>query len=293
MRKHSIAFVLTLVVMSIVSCQNDGWDDNVNRNYTIGNDTITERTGSAVVSIATIKEKYRDVIEGKGSYNRNYVKLVEEDWQLQGWVACNDEGGNLSQNIIFTDGTDNIIISVADNDIHSYLQVGQKILVNLKGLYLGSYGKNAQIGYPNEKATGDEIRMSFMSRFMWYQHFKKIGVPEPDKVPQPVLLTSSADTWKDCSRLFYVEGRFKDGDVGYKIVEPTEVTTTNNCMTRDFTTDNGVSVKVYTSAYADFAAKRIPAGHVRLTGVASWSTYDGGYWQFQLRTWEDIQVIGD
>lgn len=296
MKTKNIFIALALMALGMTSCQDGDWDKHINADYEIGNDKIIETN---VISIKELKNTYKKWIDGVNNYETEYgtyakysVHKIEEDIQLKAWVVTNDEGGNLSQQIILTDeSNENMIISIADNDIMTYHKVGDIILVNLKGLYIGGYNGTPQIGYPNQKYGAQEIRMSFMPRFQWYEHFRKIG-KKTGFYPVAVPLTSATNKWTDCSRLVYVDGHFASNDGNTKIAEPSKVKSndTSNCVSEIFASDNGVAVQVRTSTYADFSAELIPAANVRITGVVTWSTYDGGYWQMQLRDADDIAI---
>lgn len=296
MRKFNIIIATGLMAMGLASCQDRDWDNEINTAYEIGNQNIVEDTEHHI-TVKDLKEKYKNAILGIGKYSKSTVQLVEEDLQLRVRVVTNDEGGNLSQQIVVTDeSNENITISIADNDIQTYLRVGQELLVNLKDLYVGGYNDVPQIGFPGEKfGSADFCRVSFMSRYIWYQHFKKIGTPDPTLVPESVELTKSFDSWTDCSRLVYVDGKFSSRSGDVKIAEPSRVenTDTGNGVNEDFITDSGVKVQLRTSTYCDFASYLIPAAKCRIYGIASWSTYDGGYWQFSLRTQDDIRIYCD
>lgn len=296
MKRINIIIALGLMTLGMASCQDRNWDKEINTAYEIGNQNIVEETAHHI-TVKDLKEKYKNAILGIGKYSKSPVQLVEEDLQLRVRVVTNDEGGNLSQQIVVTDeSNENIVISIADNDIMTYLRVGQELLVNLKDLYVGGYNDVPQIGYPDEKfGSSDFCRVSFMNRYIWYKHFKKIGQPDQSLVPAPVELTKSFDSWTDCSRLVYVDGKFSSRSGDVKIAEPSRVqdTDTGNGVNEDFITDNGVKVQLRTSTYCDFASYLIPAAKCRIYGIASWSTYDGGYWQFSLRTQDDITIHCD
>lgn len=295
MKKLNIITALILGMAAFTSCQNSGWDAEINRNYQIGNDTITERPASQVISIAALKEKYKNVMNS----TTNTTALIEDDLQLQVRVVTNDREGNLSQMIVVTDGDrnnpkENLIINIADNDIWSYLKVGQKILVNLKGLYFGGLNGVPKIGYPKEKYSGGAdikpdgiIRIDFMTRYMWYDHFKMVGEPDESLLPPVVPLGSSFDAYKDCSRLVYVEGTFANNDGKTKLADHNKVTSTYNAVSETFTTTSGEKVIITTSTYADFSAILIPTGKVRVYGVCDYSTYEK-CWEVQMRYASDI-----
>ena len=303
--KDNIFSVALLLSLGLASCQDGDWNKEINTSYSIGNDTITEHN---VVSIKELKKSYEKAILGQGlKYSNRSVQLVEEEIQIKGVVVNNDEGGNLSQCVIVNDESgENIQISIADNDIMTYLPVGQEILVNLRGLYIGGYSETPQIGYPNEKYLGtyDEekqeyvgsqiYRMSFMSRYTWYNHFKAIGRPDLSRVPEAVELTDAMyDETLNVSRLVYVDGHFASNDGNTKIADPNKVenTDTGNGVNETFVADKcSKSIIVRTSTYSDFAAELIPAVDVRMYGIMTRDTYKKGF-QIQLRNADDIRIF--
>lgn len=307
MKKLNIIVALGLMTFGLASCQDGDWDNEINDTYKIGNESIVEHN---IVKIKDLKETYKQAILGQGmKYSNNAVQLIEDDIQVKGVVVTNDRGGNLSQCIIITDDSnENIQISIADNDIMTYLPIGQEILVDLKGLYIGGYSETPIIGYPNEKyagtvdkngnAIGSQIyRMSFMSRYLWYKHFKTIGKPDASRVPAAIELTNSLydDELTHVSKLVYVDGKFASCDGNTKIADPKKVesTDTGNGVNETF---NGTkctsSIIVRTSTYADFASSLIPAANVRMYGIMTRDTYKKGY-QIQLRDADDITIHCD
>lgn len=307
MKKINIIVALGLMTLGLTACQDRDWDKEINTEYKIGNENITEHN---VVKIKDLKETYKKAILGQGmQYANNAVQLIEDDIQIKGVVICNDRGGNTSQQIILTDESgENIQVSIADNDIMTYLPIGQEIIVDLKGLYIGGYSKTPIIGYPNEKYAGtvdkygnavgsQEYRMSFMSRFLWYNHFKCIGTPDLSRVPEAIELTDALYDAEltHVSKLVYVDGKFASCDGDTKIAEPKKVesTDTGNGVNETF---NGTkctkSIIVRTSTYSDFASDLIPAANVRMYGIMTRDTYKTGY-QIQLRDADDITIHCD
>lgn len=72
------------------------------------------------------------------------------------------------------DGTGAILICISQGGLFGYLPVGQEILVNLKDLYIGTYGYQPQIGTPYTNASGKTFP-SRMNKTVWQQHFKLMG----------------------------------------------------------------------------------------------------------------------
>ena len=200
-------------------------------------------------------------------------------------MTVNDDGGNISQQIIVKDDTGYIIIGITENALYSYVKPGQQILMNLKGLYIGGYGMNAQIGYPSMSATSGARRIGRMTREDWYLHVKFLGEPDPSLVPAPIAFSSkmNMDTYSDY--LVYADGTFDDAD-GEAILAPTKEADAGNSVNRTLRLTSGGTVDVRTSTYSDFASMIIPKGKVRVYGVAI--RYNNSSWQLQMRTADDI-----
>lgn len=313
MKKHNIILALGFLTMGLTGCQDGDWDKEINENYKIGNELITEHN---VISIKDLKAKYKHAILGDDKDHRNNtVELITEDIQIKGIVITNDRGGNTSQCINITDNSgENIQVSIADNDIMTYLPVGQEILIDLKDLYIGGYSETPIIGYPNEKYAGtlgedgtyigSEIyRMSFMSRFLWYKHFKAIGKPAKDYKPEIIELKDEYynNELAYVCKLIYVDGKFTTcegdkytltNDGNQKIADPNQVksTDTGNGVNWTFKGTNCKnSIVVRTSTYADFSASLVPDANVRMYGVMTRDTYNKGF-QIQLRDADDIAI---
>lgn len=269
----SIALCM-LCAFAATSCQDGDWDDEVNTGHTIWNDTITERN---VRTIAELKSEYKQAISNSG------YALVDKDYQMKAWITVNDEGGNISQQLIVQDATGYIIIGVTENSMYSYAKPGQVILLNLKGLYIGGYGMNAQVGYPSMSSTSQAKRIGRMSRQMWYSHVRFLSETHELDDPAPFSTSMNMDTESD--KLVYVEGTFMDAD-GKAVLAETSLADAGNSVNRNFRTDDGRTVTIRTSCYSDFAAMVMPTGRVRVVGAAI--RYNTSSWQIQMRTADDI-----
>ena len=71
---------------------------------------------------------------------------VTDDIKIKAIVTSSDVAGNIYQEVALQDATGAIIVSVAQGGQHGPLPIGTEVLVSLKDLYVGNYGKQAQIG---------------------------------------------------------------------------------------------------------------------------------------------------
>ena len=136
--KKYILFALTALLA--VSCHDNGnWDvvDPAVGMSSYGNQNLVATNPK---TIAEVKEMYANEIAYGG------LKQVTEYMQIQGIVVGNDEGGNIYQTLYIQDATGAIKISIEQSGLYGPFSVGQGVLIELKGLYVGGYGKLPQIG---------------------------------------------------------------------------------------------------------------------------------------------------
>ena len=282
MKRLSYIFLLAACT-TLIGCMNDNWSTPENTNV-FGNNDLKETN---VVTINTLLTTYRDALNApKDSY-----KKIETDIQIKGRVTGNDIQGNLYNCVAISDGTGAILIDIAQGGLFSYLPVGQEILVSLKDLYIGSYGKQAQIGTLYTNARG-VTTVSRMNRFLWNEHFKSIGTPDASQVtPEVFDLSRVADAdylESHSGRLMVLkEVKFKGAD-GTKVYASDKEKDAANNVNRELEDFDSRQIVVRTSTYADFAAMPLPQTKVNITGIF---TRYRDTWQILIRTENDVQEV--
>ena len=278
-----IYILLSLVLgLAATSCQNTGWEDDVYTDYTIWNKTLQEHN---VISIQDLKTKFSKYIT-----NQNQFAQITTDSMLRGVVICNDDGGNLTHQLVLQDGTREnpgfIIIGVNMNALYNYIQPGQEILLSLKGLYIGGYGSNGQLGYPSKNASGVE-RIGRMSQEDFWNRVKFLGAPDPsriDTLDYDQVKNLSKDQWAGC--IVRVRGSITPKSTERWVLAAPEDADAGNGVTNTISLQGGGTLDLRTSTYADFASYPIQQGHVyTIYGVLS--RYNTG-WQLGMRTMSDI-----
>ena len=280
--------MLVLACSLFTGCMDDDWDtpnaESLNKAY--GNQEIAETN---VITIGSLKEQYKSVINA----STNSYEQITKDVQIKGRVVGNDIGGNIYNEVSIDDGTGAILICISQGGLFSYLPVGQEIVVDLKGLYIGGYGKQAEIGMPYTNAKGNSY-VSRMSRILWNKHFKLTGVADASKV-----VAKEFDVSKRTDEEYFTANNgklmtiknveFTNAD-GKTTFAPSEEKDAANSVNRGLS-QNGKSIPtssivVRTSSYADFAAKQLPTGKLNITGVF---TRYRTTWQILIRDERDIQ----
>lgn len=274
---------LALAAVAFTACMDGDWDapDMVNA---YGNAQLTETN---VMRVSDLKEKY----DAEITATTNTYAQITDDVQIKGVITGNDIGGNLYNMVSVDDGTGCILIAISQGGLYGYLPVGQEILVNLKGLYIGGYGQQAQIGslYTNKNQV---TYVSRMSRTLWNDHFKLIGTPDASKVfvdEFDVSRMADQNYLKvNSGKLMVIKNvKFKAAD-GTATFAPKDLADAANSVNRELSGFNSSQLVVRTSTYADFAATKLPTQTVNLTGIF---TRYRNTWQILIRQGSDIQII--
>lgn len=248
----------------------------------IGNASIQETN---VVTIAELKNQYKTLIETDYRNGTSYTQIAE-DKQIKAVVTGNDIQGNLYNEIALDDGTGAIIVSIAQGGLFGTLPVGAEVIVDLKGLYLGNYGKQAVIGTPYTNSSGQSY-VSRMSRLLWNAHYKLTG---QTKTVEPVEFNPKWTAAKNGTeyggklvKLTNVSFKGADGKATY--ANAGGGAGSKNVPFNEYSSS---AIVLYTSNYADFAANAMPSGKVNVTGIMK--RYNN-MWEVIIRTLDDVEEV--
>lgn len=249
-----------------------------------GNNELAETN---VITIAQLKSDYATYITTAYTSGTSYAK-VDKDIQIKAVVTSSDAAGNIYQELAVQDKTGAIILSIAQGGLYGPLPVGTEILVSLKDLYIGNYGKQAQIGVPTTNASG-ATSIGRMSRATWDQHYKILS--KGNKVEPTEFAVGSDETkWNidtDGGKLGVIR------NVSFKSSNNPKVTDTYanadggaGSVSWTLNEQDGKKVIVYNSNFADFANSKIPTGKVDITGIIK---RFNNQWEIIIRSLDDIK----
>lgn len=279
------------------SCMDDDWNDPTGEVAPYGNNDIVE-DDAKMISIKELKAKTVDLIP---SSQANDTVRITEDWQLKVRVTGNDIQGNIYNQIAVQDESgEGLLICIQKGGLFGFLPVGQEILVNLKGLYIGIYGNNVQIGVPYTNTSGRTFP-SRMNINVWNEHFKILGAADASKVvPEKFDVSKLKDVKYVKShrgKLMTLENVEMDKADGKLAWAPEADKDAGNGVSRTVIIGGKAQklMVVRSSTYADFAAKAMPTGKVNLTGIFTvYATNPSKYgytWQILLRSDSDIEEV--
>lgn len=275
--------LMAMTGLMLGSCMGDGYadPDMVIPAAPYGNNLLREKN---VVSIAQLKSDYKTTINGGG------YKLIDKPMMIKGYITGNDISGNLYQQVALQDETGAILVDINAGGLHGYLPVGQEILIDLNGLYIGGYGKQAQIGgiYTNLKTGATSVGK--MDRPTWQKHFKLLDEADASNVEAEVFdLTKLGDVAymeANAGKLMTVKKMKFASANGTNVWAPNDTNTSLDLI--DATTGkkiNSSQLVVRTSGYARFANAILPEGVFDITGIF---TRFNNVWQIVLRSTDDL-----
>ncbi len=289
--------------LGLTSCMDDDWKAPSGDTPAYGNNTLQEKN---VISIAKLKKDYgitKDMI--------NDTVRIDDGIQIKGVVTGNDAEGNIYNEIALQDETGGILVCIAQGGLCGQIQVGQEILIDLGGLYIGAYRSQPQIGVPYTSTSTSGAKSVYPSRIAraeWQTRFKLIGKPDAKKLvakefDYESLKGNETELYKYAGCLVKATGvgfakadgkttyapKSEGASTGYGVMRAFKNMTTG----KDYTTNE---FGVRTSCYSDFAAEKLPEGKLTVTGILTCYKSQKKYnatAQILMRQQSDVQQMSE
>ena len=280
---------LAFLALTLGSCMGDGYADPDMTDKVpaapYGNNSLREKN---VISIADLKTQFASVVNS----STDAYKLIEKDMMIKAVVTGNDVSGNIYNQVSVQDASGAIIVGINGSGLSGYLPVGQEILINLKGLYIGNYRKLPQIGGVNTKLSDGTLSMGKIERAVWNEHFKILNPGEADAstvVPEEFDLTKLTDAaYMDANVGKLMTLKKVKFASGTKEWAPDDTNTSLELI--DAETGNRINknnLVVRNSGYSKFANEVVPQGVFDITGIF---TRYNNTWQIVLRSTDDLKA---
>ncbi len=275
-------FSIIAACLLSVACQKTEWDVITPDGASLyGNNSITD---NGIITISELKKLYPNVFS-----TTDQNALIDKDIKIRGRVTANDIRGNIYKQFMLQDNTGAIIVAVNESGMSGYLAEGQEIIMDLKGLYIGGYSRQPEIGAPYNGSS-----IGRMSKNVFQNHFKFTSAPIDDSVIQPMEFDPDMNMDEHCAKLVTIKNvTFANAD-GTNTFAPSDssVTILGGCVNRGLTQYKESKVVIRTSTYAKFAANKLPYDEVNkkpqavnITGIA---TRYRDTWQVLIRKESDI-----
>ena len=276
-----------LTLSGLMSCNKFDYDTPDVNHDIYSSDSEAE---GCTTTLGELKSTYKGVMADES--NRNRWTYIEDDVIFDGYVCANDISGNLYQSIYVRKGNDCIAVGINDNSLWCTYPVGTHVKINLKGLYIGSYGNLAKIGTPYTTSGGNK-RLGGMPKFKAKSNIEIIGFDNTVYEVQPIEINKS---WLDnnnsndnmhkwCPMLVHVTNAEIHGFNKRKVYAVYDDRDAGNGV-NDTIYINGTKYILRQSALSDFSSDTIPTGKVDVTAILTrYSTT----WQLTLRERGDVK----
>jgi|LAHS01.1.fsa_nt_gb RPA family protein len=275
---------LAFAGLLMASCMGDSYADPQGETSPFGNQEITETN---VITIAQLKEQFAKEISTDYRDGDSY-RQVTDDIKIKGIVTSSDEAGNIYNEIALQDETGAVIIAVAQGGIYGFLPVGTEVLVDLKDLYVGNYGLQAEIGVPTTNASGSTY-VGRMSRATWDKHYKILSTGNT-VTPEVFANGAQPTTWdlnKDGGKL----GVLRNVTPLFWSRDSTYANANAGAGSKSwYFVEQGTNVMLYNSNFADFANAVVPNAKLNVTGIIK--RYNNS-WEIIIRSLADVEVVTD
>jgi hypothetical protein len=230
------------------------------------------------VTVQQVKALYADQLAISDYTQRQPVEITY-DWALRGIITASDKAdGNFYKEAFIEDATGGLRLLFEAN---SGLYIGDSVILNLKGLWLGDYGNFWQLGglpYYQEDGT---IRVGGMNMDL---QCLKLSTGNPTD-PAVVTITQARSSTYLGRLVRLNEVQFTDAMLGQTWANAEEQATEN----RTLEDCNDKTIIVRTSGYSAAAGDLLPAGNGSITGIV---TIFNGTYQFLVRDFDEVEMTG-
>lgn len=297
--KYLIRTLLALLPLGgLTACQNSFDDPGL---------VVPVAKNKANTTIAEFKDIFAEE-------NMQLCPYKDEDsktpYIVKGRVISSDATGNIYQTLCIQDETSAMTFAIRRAGLYDYYHLGQEIVVDLTGLWVGKYNYLLQIGWLNEDNYGDPS-MGRVDFSIFQQHVELNGTPDIDVTYVTPQETKPADNMycivESIDQLpsspgedFYnlqgqlVEFRNVQFDGGGELPYAPYQESVNRYITQ---TGNTSKLTVRTSGYATFYSDILPEGTGTVRGILSYYASDPSYattdgsvngWQLLIRSLDDV-----
>jgi len=220
-----------------------------------------------------------DISELKNFYKGETVQ-IQDDLVIKGYVISSDKEGNFFNTIYFQDESSNpsdgMQIELELRDSHLFFNVGQQIIIKLKGMYLGESNGVYKVG--GVFTSFGNRSVGRLPKNVVFDHVLLSCKANDGIVP---LSTSISELNQTMIGTLVEIGNieFKEEELGktFAIEEEETIRTLIDCN------DNELSI--VNSGYADFQAELLPEKMGTATGIL---TYNDNEYQLIIRDVNDL-----
>ena len=272
--KYNLTCLLTLILgLNMVSCVDNNESDP----------PIPEFIPGQFISIAEVKALYDG--ELAKDYKQRVPVAIVENISIKGIVSANDKGDrNLYKEAYVEDATGGLLVKF---NAQGAVNLGDSIIINLNGLYLGDYGDMIQLGFTPYTDDSGNRRVDGMNVTNFCYRYKY----EQATTPTVKTIAELAANYKEyAGRLIRLENvQFATSELGKKF--STKDAENPSATNRTLEDCNKKTIIVRTSDFCAFSDSIVPNGSGSMIGV--FTIFKSGTKltpQFIIRSYDEIKM---
>lgn len=202
--------------------------------------------------------------ELKKLHKSGKYETISEDYIIKAIVIADDKSGNYYKTIVVQDSTGGMEVKINGTGIFGTYPAGRRVYIKTKGLTLGDYNGNFQVGmgtYLNNNDPDDERLSGILPEIM-----ETVLVPGALNQPLvPKIKAISEFTSDDYNTLVELDSvQFNKTELGKNLSDGV-----NSGTNRIIEECGGNTIIIRSSLYADFAGDSVPRGRGNITAVLS------------------------
>jgi len=267
---YKISLLTVLITVSITACI-DKFDEAPD---------IPGFESATIVSINQVKALYDDEL-AKDWFDRAPV-MIDQDWAITGQVIGSDKkDGNLYKEGFIEDASSGILLKFEST---GGFYLGDSVIINVKGLYLGDYGDFIQLGGIPYTDASDNLRVSGFNKD---ERMLKVSVNNPSHPTVTTIDEASTDDF--LGRLVTFNNvQFTLGGSGATYADA--LADPPAAGNRDLEDIAGDEIIVRSSGYSTFASDLLPEGNGSITGIITKFSSD---YQLIIRDISEVDMTGE
>lgn len=265
---------------------------------------IPEATLTPNMTILQLKNTYENKTEqlkylpGTEVLDEEGNEIDGEHIVIHGRIVSSDASGNIYKSIVIQDETAALAFSINQGSLYNSYRLGQEVVVDMTGLWIGYYRNLQQIGYPNEEYNG-QPQLGFMAYDYWLNNASLNGLPDPkfenvkinSGYPSDEYYCITFDNFDELNNgtLPELQSQLVEfRDVSFKIAAGEETYAPyQESVNRTLVDSNGKTLTVRNSGYSNFYNHKLPEGRGNVRGILS---YYSDAWQLVLRDLSDVMI---
>jgi hypothetical protein len=248
--KRLLMMIAAVATLSFNSCKKDNFDEPPYN---------STDPGIANTTIADLRSLFT---------SGNPI-TINDDLIIGGIVTADDKTGNFYKTIVIQDETGALPILINKSGLNADYPVGRKVYIKCKGLVLGQYGSNVQLGGYID-VTGSQPSVGNIPSAIT----DKVVIKGPYASPvQPLKITriSDLDFTSDQSLLIELDPvEFLPSDANQIYADVIN----ENSLSRNIKDCFGDIIAIRTSNFASFANNRTPSAGTKLKIIGVYSVFN-------------------